>query len=330
VSSARLGGRVPSVPGSDGGPTVDSQPAWSEEVAAELGHRALESVGLGGASLTLLKFGLLANYRVDNPARFLKVADPGFRSAFPIMERSLRLSAWLDANGLPVAGAAKEGSAEPVAVGDAWAGLWQWVDALDERPRPRLAGELLRRLHDLLSDCPVPCPEMNHLQVAQNHIEALREKGHIDDASIDFLMAHAKSMEQKWNRYGSELGVGKIHGDIAVDNLLRTSRGPVLIDLDNAQIGPREWDLVKVIPGSPGGWEEDEWPEFTSGYGHDPRATPASDVLRDVRHLRTLVWKLGDPRYTEHIEQAQRLLNEWLAAPDKRCYELDWLETGGG
>jgi hypothetical protein len=53
-------------------------------------------------------------------------------------------------------------------------------------------------------------------------------------------------------------------------------------------------------------------------------------VLRDVRHLRTLVWKLGDPRYTEHIEQAQRLLNEWLAAPDKRCYELDWLETGGG
>jgi Ser/Thr protein kinase RdoA (MazF antagonist) len=165
---------------------------------------------------------------------------------------------------------------------------------------------------------------MDHLEVAQRHIAALREKSDLDDASIDFLMARANSMEREWNRFGSELGTGKIHGDIAVDNVLTTSRGPVLIDLDNAQIGPREWDLVKVIPGAPGGWQEEEWPEFARGYGYDPRATPASNVLRDVRHLRTLVWKLGDRRYTDHLEQGQRFLSEWMAAPEKRCFELDW------
>ena len=302
--------------------------AWSEEIATDLGRRALASMGLGDASLTLLKFGLLANFRVENPPRFLKVADPGFRSAQPILERSLRLSAWLDANGFPAAGAASEGFAEPVQVDGAWAGLWRWENARDERPRPKPTGELLRRLHELLADCPVPLPEIDHLEVGRRHIAALREKSDLDDASIDFLLARADAMEREWARFGSELGTGKIHGDMAIDNVLTTDRGPVLIDLDNAQVGPREWDLVKVTPGSPGGWEEEEWAEFVRGYGYDPRGAPGSDVLRDVRHLRTLVWTLSDRRYTAQLERGGRLLGEWMAAPEKRCFELDWLPAG--
>jgi Ser/Thr protein kinase RdoA (MazF antagonist) len=302
--------------------------AWSEEVATDLAQRALASVGLGDASLTLLKFGLLANFRVENPPRFLKVADPGFRSAQPILDRSLRLSAWLDANGFPTAAAAEEGFAQPIAVGEAWAGLWRWEDARAERPQPRPTGELLRRLHELLTDCPVPVPEVDHLEVGRRHIAALREKSDLEESSIEFLLGRAESMEREWTQFGSELGSGKIHGDLAVDNVLTTAHGPVLIDLDNAQVGPREWDLVKVIPGSPGGWEEEEWSEFTRGYGHDPRGTHGSDVLREVRHLRTLVWKLSDRRYTDQLERGGQLLDEWMRNPGKRCYELDWLGAG--
>jgi Ser/Thr protein kinase RdoA (MazF antagonist) len=303
---------------------VSAPTAWSEEVATDLGQRALASLGLGDASLTLLKFGVLANFRVENPPRFLKIVDPSFGSAEQNLERSLRLSAWLDANGFPVAAAAEEGFAQPVAVGGAWAGLWRWEDARDERPDPGETGELVRRLHDLLSDCPVPVPKLDQLEIAQRHIAALREKSDLDDPSIEFLLARAKSMEREWPRFGSELGTGTIHGDIALDNVLTTARGPVLIDLDDAQVGPREWDLVKAIPGSPGGWEEEEWPEFARGYGYDPRETPAGHVLREVRLLRTLVWTLSDRRYTHQLERGRRLLDEWIAAPTKRCYELDW------
>ena len=306
----------------------DESTVWSEEVATDLARGALDSLGLGDASLTLLKFGLLANFRVENPPRFLKLADPGFRSAHPILERSLRLSAWLDANGFPTAAAAEEGLAEPVVVGSAWAGLWDWVDAREERPEPRLTGQLLRRLHDLLSDCPVPVPEIDHLEVARRHIAALREKSDLDEGSIQFLLDRADAMGREWARFGSELGTGKIHGDMAIDNVLTTSAGPVLIDLDNAQIGPRDWDLIKVLPGSPGGWSEDEWTEFARGYGYDPRTAPGSEVLRDVRHLRTLVWTLSDRRYTAQLERGTRLLTEWMAAPEKRCFELDWLPAG--
>jgi Ser/Thr protein kinase RdoA (MazF antagonist) len=298
--------------------------SWSEELATEVGRLALASVGLEGASLRLLKFGTLANFRVENPERFLKVADPGFRSAEAVLERSLQLSAWLDERGFPVAGAAEEGSARPVAVGDAWAGLWTWQDHREARPEPEATGELLRRLHQLLSDCPVELPELDHLDAARRHASALSRKDHLDDASIEFLLSQVERMEGDWAAFGSELGVGAIHGDFGVDNVLVTPSGPVLVDLDNAQVGPREWDLVKVAPGSPDGWREDEWPDFARGYGFDLLSAPGARVLREVRHLRSLVWMLGDPAYRERFGVGMRLLEEWMREPEKRCFELDW------
>jgi Ser/Thr protein kinase RdoA (MazF antagonist) len=297
---------------------------WSEELAAVLGRQALSSLGLQDARLTLLKFGTLANFRVENPERFLKVADPGFRSAETVLERSLRVSAWLDEMGFPVAGAAEEGSARPVAVGDAWAGLWSWQDHRDARPDPGTTGELLRRLHELLSACPVRLPELDHLDAARRHASALREKGHLEAAAVDFLLTQVVRMEDDWAAFGSELGVGAIHGDFGVDNVLVAPRGPVLVDLDNAQVGPREWDLVKVTPGSPDGWRDDEWPEFARGYGFDLLSAPGAEVLREVRHLRSLVWMLSDPTYQERLGQGRRLLDEWMREPEKRCFELDW------
>ena len=295
---------------------------WSEEIARQLGRRALSSLGLAGASMTLLKFGAIANFRVEQPPRFLKVADPGFRSAEPVLERSLAVSRWLDEHGVAVANAAEEAAAGPVAVDGAWAGLWVWQENRAERPDPRAAGELLRRAHEVLADCPIELPEIDHLDAATRNIPHLAEKGGLDAAEIDFLSRQADRISGRWARFESELGVAAIHGDFEVDNVLATDRGPVLIDLDNAQVAPREWDLVKAAPGSPGGWREDEWPEFAAGYGYDLLAAPGNEVLREVRHLRSLVWMLGDPRYRERFGHARRLLREWTRAPQQRCFEL--------
>jgi Ser/Thr protein kinase RdoA (MazF antagonist) len=302
---------------------------WSANRAIELGGQALSLLGLESATLTLLKFDTIANFRVEDPPRFLKVADPGFRSAEPVLERSLRLSAWLDGRGFPVAGAAEEGSARPVAVDGGWAGLWRWEAHRDARPDPGQTGDTLRRLHELLSDCPVSLPELDHFEAARRHTTALTRKGHLDEADVEFLLARAERMEDDWSAFQSELGVGAIHGDFEVDNVLTTSRGPVLIDLDNAQVGPREWDLVKAAPGSAGGWREAEWPAFAQGYGYDVLAAPGAEVLREVRHLRSLVWLLGDQQYADRFARGRRLLAEWIRNPEKRCFELDWLGADG-
>jgi Ser/Thr protein kinase RdoA (MazF antagonist) len=297
---------------------------WSEELAVELGRRAIASLGLVNSRMTLLKFGTVANFRVEDPPRFLKVVDPGFRSAEPVLARSLQLSAWLDDNGFPVGAAAEEGSARPVAVDGAWAGLWRWEDQLEGRPDPRRTGELLRRLHELLASCPVSLPELNHLETARRHIAALSGKHHLDDRSFEFLCEQGERLEEGWSAFESELGVGAIHGDFEVDNVLTTRRGPVLVDLDNAQVGPREWDLVKATPDSPNGWRAEEWAGFAGGYGYDLLSAPGNDALREVRHLRSLVWMLSDPQYPDRLAAGKRLLGEWMAAPEKRCFELDW------
>ena len=301
---------------------------WSENLAMDLGREALRAFGLESASLTMLKFGDIAIFRVENPSRFLKIGNPDLRSLDAIFERSLRLSAWLDANGIPVAAAAEEGFAEPVAVGGTWAALWRWEDARDERADPESAGALLRRVHDVLADCPVPLPELDQFDLAVRHVAQLPERSDLDESAIEFLAGKAEWMQREWARFGSELGTGAIHGDMAVDNVLTTTRGPVLIDLDDAQIGPREWDLVKVTPGSPGGWTAEEWPEFARGYGYDMLSAPANDLLRDVRHLRTLVWLFSNRLYAARLERANRLLAEWVADPEKRCSDLDWAAQG--
>ena len=164
LSGPRLGRRLQAFPGPAPGTvsTMADAPAWSEELAWELGRRALDWVALGDATLTPLKFGAIANFRVKNPARFLKVADPGFRSAQPVLGRSLELCAWLADRGFPVADAAEEGVASPIAVDGAWAGLWKWEEHREVRPDPERTGEVLRRLHALLSDCPVDLPELTN------------------------------------------------------------------------------------------------------------------------------------------------------------------------
>jgi Ser/Thr protein kinase RdoA (MazF antagonist) len=296
---------------------------WSEELAVELGGRALASLGLASATMRLLKFGTIATFRVEDPPRLLKVADPGFRSAEAVLERSLALSAWLDGARFPVPGVAAEGAVRPVAVGDAWAGLWLWQPHRDARPDPRLTGDVLRRLHELLASCPISLPEVDQFDAARRHTVALAMKGTPDDASIEFLLGQVERIEEDWTAFRSELGVGVIHGDFEVNNVLATTRGPVLVDLDNAHVGPREWDLVKAAPGSAGGWREEEWPAFAHGYGYDVLSAPGAEVLHEVRHLRSLVWLLGNPQYADRFARGRRLLAEWIRNPEKRCFELD-------
>src|SRR4051794_41956218 len=108
--------------------------------------------------MTLLQFGTIANFRVESPPRFLKVADPGFRSAEPVLERSLAVSRWLDENGVAVAPAADEAAARPGAVDGAWAGLWVWRGHRRERPEPPAAGALLRQAPTGLAGGPGPLP----------------------------------------------------------------------------------------------------------------------------------------------------------------------------
>ena len=67
-----------------------------------------------------------------------------------------------------------------------------------------------------------------------------------------------------------------IHGDAGLHNVFITPDGAVIADLEDACIGPREWDL---------GWVRD--PYLTPFEPVDRRAL---SVLRDLRSLCVSIW----------------------------------------
>jgi Ser/Thr protein kinase RdoA (MazF antagonist) len=123
--------------------------------------------------------------------------------------------------------------------------------------------------------------------------------------------------------FHSHLGVGPIHGDFTLNNIIVRSRRPLLVDIDEAAVGPREWDLALLSRAK--GWRADEWPAFSEGYGHDLLSREENDVLREQAHLKSLLRMLSSKAVPLPLKRrGRRLLEEWMQHPERRCFELDW------
>ena len=89
------------------------------------------------------------------------------------------------------------------------------------------------------------------------------------------------------------LGVGVIHGDANVGNVLLDEHGQaVLIDLDSFSIGPREWDLIQTaLFADRLGWHtEEEYRTFVEVYGYDITQWDGYETLADMREVAMTAW----------------------------------------
>jgi hypothetical protein len=50
---------------------------------------------------------------------------------------------------------------------------------------------------------------------------------------------------------------------------MRTPEGPLIMDLDDVRVAPREWDLATISRRAHDGWSAEETPAFSAGYGLD-------------------------------------------------------------
>jgi Ser/Thr protein kinase RdoA (MazF antagonist) len=295
---------------------------WSEERAGQLAREATSAVGFSDAETTVIKFrDAFATVRVENPPLLVKLAAPEARDA---LARSLRLGAFLREGGVPVASPAIELADAPVLVAERWAGFWHWESSVPERPDPETTGRSLRRLHEVLRDWREPVPALDPIITSTERLAVIRGSGVVSAASIDLLGERLDSLRDAWDRFDSELGRGPIHGDFKVANLMATPRGPLIMDLDDVRVAPREWDLATISRSAHDGWTSSEWPAFASGYGHDLKAQPGADQLRELTHLGALIFQLARHSSPERLQRGRALLDQWLEDPELGCHELDW------
>lgn len=298
-------------------------PEWTPARADELARQALAGLGIADARISLIKFrGPFASLRVERPALLIKIAATEDDSA--ILERSLRIGRFLHEAGVAVTAPAVALAPEPLRVDGHAAGLWHWATSRPGRPDAAATGRSLRALHGVLPGYTEPVRELEPISPSTRRLDQIRESGTLAPASVDFLSARLDRLSETWDRFESRLGVGPIHGDFKISNLLATPEGPLIMDLDNVRIGPREWDLATISRGAHDGWNDEEWRAFSAGYGHDLGSQPEAEPLRELTHLGALIFQFVPHGEPHRLRDGNALLDQWLQEPEKRCHELDW------
>jgi hypothetical protein len=150
-------------------------------------------------------------------------------------------------------------------------------------------GTLLRRFHTEhdRTDLPVWVP----LTRLQSQVAGLP----VEYAGV--LLEARRTLLTALGELPTVLGHGVIHGDLSTSNVMRTSEGLRLIDLDWAGVGPREYDLASAARRVDAGQlDPGEYQTFCDTYGFDVHGWPGLAVLNRIADLGGVAFRLWDDR----------------------------------
>jgi hypothetical protein len=150
-----------------------------------------------------------------------------------------------------------------------WMTFWEFVEHDASRPQPR-AHELgcsLRQLHAALADFQGELGQLSEIRDWLDRLLAgLHPSPRLSAQDRDALRYQLQELTPAV--FESSLPVQAIHGDASTSNLLRTDNGLIWNDLEDACVGPVQWDVAGcLIEASAPGGNEAFVADFLHGYG---------------------------------------------------------------
>lgn len=259
---------------------------WTRRSAEAALHATLAEVGIAETRARLVSFRQNAVFHLADNGKSLRIYGPGEDPQRA--ERMVMLARHLAQLDFPSIRICALPGTQPFPVGGFPASLWHWIEEDDPKPDTAgMLGRVLRRLHDL-PGCEVPdLPAFDPVGKVLGRLERLRAAATIPAGGLDTLrtaLARALDMggELRWSR----LGIGVIHGDAMPGNIVVSSGAPILIDLDSAARGAREWDLVPMgVVARRFSRSGERWRRFLAGYGIDERDLPGLEAACLVKEL---------------------------------------------
>jgi aminoglycoside phosphotransferase (APT) family kinase protein len=207
---------------------------------------------------------------------------------------SVRVTSWLAQQAFPCVVPVQP---VPVEVNSAVCTFWRYVPQPEEgEPPPVLAGVLgglLRDLHTLPA-APFDLPWLDPLARLRGALEldAARPRPVLSPTDLDMLVERSQVVEERYRDLDFPLGVGLIHNDAHIGNLLadpHSEVGHIVGDWEGVARGAREIDLVQEgAPGNRFGESADLRRAFSASYGYDIAAWPGWTVLRELRDLHSV------------------------------------------
>lgn len=258
----------------------------AESAGAAL-REACEASGLDSSGAELVRLGSHAVYRLGSAPVIVRIArDPG---SLKEMERAVRVARWLEAEDFP-ATRVLAGVRQPAVIGGRIVTYWESAQESEEYATVEELADLLRRLHWLEEPETLRLPYFDPVAKLWKGLRALDG---VAEEDREFLEERAGKLAKEYDRLDFVLPFGLIHGDANIGNVLRHRDGhPIMIDLDDFTLAPREWDLIlTAIFYDRFGWHtRSEYEAFVYRYGFDVMNWPGYPVMADLRELMMVVW----------------------------------------
>lgn len=218
-------------------------------------------------------------------------------------EEVVALATFLAQAGAPVVAPSRELPPGPHERDGFVVSFWEHVDHDAERFDPAEAGRSLRRLHDSLATYPRRLPRFERLAEIERVVEGLRSV----DAPI------LREAHERLTARGPlvDAVLRPVHGDVHFRNVLWSPDGPRWNDLENACLGPVEYDLAGIA------WRGDEGTdEALAAYGaHNAERV---ELVTPYLALFLAAWTLDlaerHPRIRPVADERLAWVRRWLVS----------------
>jgi hypothetical protein len=183
---------------------------------------------------------------------------------------------------------------QPFVFDDAAVTLWQRLDG-GATADLTVLGSTVKKLHDATRG--INLTQVHRLEPFVD-IEACVDSppSWLADEDRDEIAHRYRRLRRWWDSESSDdpLGVGLVHGDVHRENTLVTDEhGVILVDLEDAGVGPLSWDLVPLAVGVHRyGDPPEEFQKFVAGYGVDPCRWSGFERMCGIYELSVSGWAI--------------------------------------
>ncbi|WP_327359658.1 aminoglycoside phosphotransferase family protein [Streptomyces sp. NBC_01304] len=241
-------------------------------------EQACREVGLDPLDAEPLRLAENQIWRLPAQRVIVRIARQGqARTA----AREVRVARWLADNNVPAVRLVDV--TQPAVITGRPVTFWQELPD-HEHGTPADVARLLLTLHSL----PAPDINLGYLDPFVRIPERLDAATTLSADDAEWLRQLHQDLVCAWAERPAGLPESAVHGDAWPGNLVRTSQGPLMMDLERFSIGPPEWDLVStaVRRTTTGAVNAAEYEEFCTTYGHDVTEWAGYPILASARELR--------------------------------------------
>ena len=261
---------------------------------------------------------------VDGTSLVLKIwqAQKSLKDVRTVIQRHI----WLDGHGVPTATpiVLEDGSRIAVRDGVAWTLMPHVAGGHlgSDRASLESLGATMARLHE------VPEAECfpRDFRMGWPLFELMYELADETGEWSGFLVALKEEEGRLRGQIPDDLPRGILHGDLFSDNVIGDGEVAAILDLEEAWIGPRAFDLVMAFVGF--GWDagepvEERWDALVSGYESVRSLTNSERTALAVLH-RYATLSIAAWRYWKHVmaEPSTELSGRYLEMVDRLGVEF--------